>query len=258
MDKKVIFMDLDGTIIDHTINDVPASTKATIANLQAEGHLVVIATGRPPALFYNIEKTLNIDTYIAANGRFVKHKGTVLLQDYIAPHIVDAFVKDMESRNIDVGFETADDYVIHKKTSDIVSQFSKHFHLEEPKEIYNFHQSNNVLQMIMFTDNHQQEKTFKKYPELDFNISCRYGIDINAQGGMKEVGVDVLINHLNVKRENTIAIGDGYNDIGMIKHVHIGIAMGNACQPLKDVADMVTDSANQDGIEKAIKKLNLL
>lgn len=251
-------MDLDGTIIDHIQNIVPSSTKKAIRKLQDNGHIVAIATGRPPSLFYGIEKTLNIDTYIASNGRYVVSKGQELLHDYIDKDVVERFINDMEQRGLDVGFETRHDYVVHSKNTTLVDDFSNHFHLHSPTVEKNYHKVNDVLQMILFTDNHNIKDIEQKYPELDFNVSCRYGIDINAQGGMKEIGIDVLQKHFDIPNEDIIAIGDGYNDIGMILRAHIGIAMGNACQPLKEAADYVTDSAQEDGIQNILKKLNII
>ncbi len=259
MSKKLIFMDLDGTIIDHKTNTILESTKRVIKNLQTNGHTVVIATGRPPCLFYDIDKTLNIDTYIAANGRYVKHQDKVLLNDALNPEIVNLFVEEMAQKGYDVGFETADKYVVNTISNDFVEKFSNHFHLPLPEVIENFHLSNDILQMILFTDDDNQIEYLKnRYPELDFNISCPYGIDINAVGGMKEVGVKLLTKYLGFPIKDTIAIGDGHNDIGMLEHANVGIAMGNAPKAVKDIADYTTKDSHQDGIEYILKKLKLV
>ena len=256
--RKVIFMDLDGTIIDHSINDVPKSTLKTIKQLKEQGHTLVIATGRPPCLFYGIEKTLEIDTFIAANGRYVSYKGKVIYADYIDPMIVSQFVNDMTSKNIEVGFESVDKYAIHHMFSDLPKLFSDYYHIELPMEIHNFHLKNNVLQMIIYYDKKDFSHISDKYPMLDFNVSCPYGIDINNIGGMKEVGMRKIIDITGVNARDTIAIGDGYNDISMIYEANIGIAMGNACAELKEQADYVTDTCNNDGFYKAFKHLKLI
>ncbi|MFP4287504.1 MAG: Cof-type HAD-IIB family hydrolase [Candidatus Izemoplasmataceae bacterium] len=257
--KKLIFLDLDGTIIDHVINDVPESTIRTIANLQKNNHKVIIATGRPPSLFYGVDKRLNIDSYIAANGRYVIYEGKELLNDYIDKTLVRRFVKDMNDAGYDVGFETKDDYAVNTKNTKFPDLFSDHFHLEYPKVIENFHIDSEILQMVLFTDNKDViENLSETYPELEFNLSCPYGIDVNLKGGMKDIGINIICNYLNVPISETIAVGDGYNDISMIKKAGIGIAMGNAREALKEVADYVTDDCTNDGIEKIMKKLELI
>ncbi len=258
MNKKLIFMDLDGTIIDHSQDWIPPSTKRAIRRLKENGHTVVIATGRPPCLFYGIEETLDIHTYIAANGRYVVHDGTVLLNDGIDRDLVKNFVETMDAEGLEIGFETETDYVVHRIRTNLPQKFSDHFHLESPQEDANAYQEKTILQMILFTEEHDLVPLSERFPELSFNVSCPYGIDVNQSGGMKEVGMRILKRHLGVKHEDTIAIGDGHNDIGMIQEAHVGIAMGNACDELKAVADDVTDDCHKDGIEKAFIKLGLI
>lgn len=257
--KKLIFLDLDGTIIDHVINDVPESTIKTINQLQKNGHKVIIATGRPPSLFYGIDTRLNIDAYIAANGRYVVYEGKELLNDYIDKRLVRKFVKDMNDRGYDVGFETKEDYAVNTKNTSFPDLFSDHFHLEYPKVVKDFHVDSEVLQMVLFTDEgHLTEALSLEYPALEFNLSCPYGIDVNLKGGMKDIGINIICNYLNIPIEYTIAVGDGYNDISMIQKAGIGVAMGNARDALKKVADYVTDDCTNDGIEKIMKKLGLV
>ncbi len=258
MNKKLIFMDLDGTIIDHSQDWIPPSTKRTIQRLKAAGHMVVIATGRPPCLFYGIEKTLDVHTYIAANGRFIKHQGETLLNEGIDQPLVKRFVETMDKEGFEVGFETETDYIVHRIRTDLPEKFSNYFHLESPREDSTAYQKQSILQMILFTENHALAPLLERFPEFSFNVSCPYGIDVNQAGGMKEVGMRMLRAYLDVKAEDTIAIGDGFNDIGMIKEAALGIAMGNACDELKAVADEVTDDCDKDGIEKAFKKLGMI
>jgi len=256
--KKLILMDLDGTIIDHSINDVRESTKIAIKRLKDAGHIVAIATGRPPSLFYGIDKTLNIDTFVAANGRYVEHQGQALYEDYIDPVIIEQFVDDMSSKKIDVAFESLSIYAMHEKNSELVDKFNEHFHLENPKVIPNFHKNNNILQMVMFDRTQNLNDLNEKYPSLDFNIASPYGVDINAKGGMKEIGLKVLAQHLGFDMKDTIAIGDGFNDVSLIQSAGFGIAMGNGCEPLKKAADFVTDNCEDDGLFNAFKKVNLI
>ena len=256
--SKAIFLDLDGTIIDHENNHIPKSTKRTIKALQDAGHTVVIATGRPPVLFYDIDTTLNIDTFIASNGRYVEHKGTVLHHDFIEKDVVKRFVSRMEKANIAVGFESNKRYAVTDPDDEMVKKINAHFHLKRPEKDPTFHEREDVLQMVMFTDDHDTAELKKAFPALDFNVSCPYGVDINAQGGMKEIGMKVVCDYLNIACEDTIAVGDGYNDITMVKQAGIGIAMGNACDALKRVADIVTLPASKDGIEAVFKQLKLI
>jgi len=253
-----IFMDLDGTIVDHTSHTVPSKTREALRRLHNRGHHLVLATGRPPSLLKNFIEDLGFSTFIAANGRFVSHHGRVLHQDTIPNYIVSHLVDDLHNRGIDVAFLSSKQYAMHEKNSDLPDRFSEIFDIPKPKIIRDFHRHNPILQMVMFYEGKDFDKIAQNYPSLDFNISCDFGIDINRRGGMKEQGMNILVDKLGFSRKNTIAIGDGYNDISLVREAGIGIAMGNACEPLKAVADFVTDSVENDGLFKAFDRLNLI
>ena len=258
MNKKIIFFDLDGTLIDHEINGIPHSTKKTIKELKKRGHHIAIATGRPPGLAYQYVEELEINTLIASNGRYVKYGSEVIKADYIDYQTLVRFENEMHKLGYDLAFESENEFVVNRVSNDLVYKFCDYFNLDYPKADESFHLNYPILQIVMFFGESDFSFIAEKFPELSFNRSCPYGIDINKANGMKEVGVQAVLDYLNFDHKDVIAVGDGYNDISMIKMAAHGIAMGNACQALKDVADSVTDSCNQDGIYKAFKKLHLI
>ena len=76
--------------------------------------------------------------------------------------------------------------------------------------------------------------------------------------GGKNKGIDAIINHFGIKLEETMAFGDGGNDIDMLKHAGIGVAMENARDDVKEIADFITTSVDDDGITNALKHYNVL
>lgn len=257
MDKKYIFLDLDGTLIDHETNDIPASTIEAIKKAQEEGHELFICTGRIPALFKGVEKRLGIDNYVAANGKLVMLHGEILRNQYMTDKYVDEFVKYVYSQNIDVAFESFDAYVLNSHFSEITNQFLDTFHLEVSDVVNNYHKKNKIYQMnLMYTDDFTHLKD--KFPHFHFSQANQYGLDVVEGDGMKEEGVKAVIEKMQVDIKDTIAIGDGYNDISMIEYVNVGVAMGNANDQLKEKADFVTDDVTNDGIYNAFLKLGLI
>ncbi len=256
--KKYIFLDLDGTIIDHKSNSVPESTKKAIKELQKNGHEVIISTGRPPSLFYNIDKELNINSFIASNGRIAVYNKKVILKQPIEKEIVKNLADLAEENKIDLAFESATDYVLNSKYTNLSVKFSDVFHIQHPKVKKNYYLENDVYQMILFYTKDDYRKFEAIFPSLSFHYSNEYGIDINEKGGMKELGIKAIIDFLNIDLKDTIAVGDGFNDISMIQYAHLGVAMGNASKDVKKAADLVTDSVDNDGIYKLFKKLKLI
>ena len=81
-----------------------------------------------------------------------------------------------------------------------------------------------------------------------------YFIEIVPKGVDKAASLEKMLPIVGIPREDCIACGDGFNDIGMIKFAGIGVAMGNAQQVVKDAADMITLTNDEDGIIPVIKK----
>ena len=76
--------------------------------------------------------------------------------------------------------------------------------------------------------------------------------------GAIAAGIQLMTKHFNIPLECAMAFGDGGNDIPMLQHVPYGVAMGNACEELKSVADYITESVDEDGIENALRHFGLI
>jgi Cof subfamily protein (haloacid dehalogenase superfamily) len=251
----LVFLDLDGTTLDA---GKPAPfVIETIADLKANGHLPVIATGRTPHLLYGIEKTLGIDSYIAANGGYISYHGQAVYTNFIKPETIERMIAYAERLKTDLVFESVDGYVAYSKRSQLVDQFSDIFQIEYPVVEPDYHKTHPLLAMIVFEDEHIEE--FRQgFPELVFNRSNRFGYDVNPAGGLKAEGVEWLIRYLNYPQEDVYAIGDGYNDISMLSTVKHGIAMGNAYPETKAAAIYVTTSVKEGGVRDALLHYGLI
>ena len=82
--------------------------------------------------------------------------------------------------------------------------------------------------------------------------------DVTAKGDTKQKGIDEIIRYFDIKLEDTMAFGDGGNDISMLRHAAIGVAMGNANDDVKETADYITTSVDEDGIQKALKHFGII
>lgn len=82
--------------------------------------------------------------------------------------------------------------------------------------------------------------------------------DVTAKGDTKQKGIDEIIRYFNIKLEDTMSFGDGGNDISMLRHAAIGVAMGQAKDDVKAAADYVTAPIDEDGISKAMKHFGII
>jgi len=258
MHKKYVFIDLDGTILDHSTKTIPKSTTEAIRLAKENGHEIIINTGRPPCLFYGIDKELGVESYVAANGRFAVHNGEVILNKTMHVETIKRVIEYAASLKVDLGFQGLKEFTIQTNFDTIYKDFSNNFHLHIPELNPDFYLSNDIYQMTLYTYFDDYSELRRLFPSLNFAYSCKYGIDVNSSGGLKEMGIEAFKVKYNIPDEDIIAIGDGHNDISMFQYVHTSVAMGNAHEDVKKHATLVTADVSDNGFYKAFKTLKLI
>ena len=103
-----------------------------------------------------------------------------------------------------------------------------------------------------------EKELAKKVPNCTFTRWSDFGVDIISKDGGKVIGIQKVLEHYGIKREELIAFGDGENDLDMIQFAGIGVAMGNAVAETKAVADYVTTAIDDNGIWNACKHFGLI
>lgn len=264
MDKKIIFLDLDGTLTNDEKKVTPLTQKALL-EMQKAGHIVVLASGRPTPGILTVAKAVELEKFggyiMAFNGGKIINAKTnevvfeqVLDRKYISPLLKYAKENDIglityDDKRIIVGTRM-DKYI---ETESFINKIPVY---ETDMEEYVTYNPNKLLMTASpeIAAKHEQILAQKYKNQLSISRSADYFIEIMPKGIDKAASIEVLINKLKITRENTIACGDGYNDISMVKYAGIGVAMENAVDEVKQVADYVTDSNNEDGIAKVVEK----
>lgn len=255
---KYIFIDFDGTIMDSHNGLIPKSTFEAIALLQEKGHQVIITTGRNIFLLEEYPRLLNIHWVSGSNGRFLT-KDLIHLeyQDPIPSEAVKDLIKTLRNHQIDYVLSTHNAYVTHQKYGSSIDLFSEHFKMLYPEIKQDFDDYNHIFQINVFSNQPIPQEVLKSTP-LSFLRASHHGYDVTMGTALKEKTLAYVEKSMGLSREDIIAIGDGLNDKGMIQYAGTGIAMGNASDEVKQVADYVTDSIENDGLIKAFKHFNLI
>lgn len=115
-----------------------------------------------------------------------------------------------------------------------------------------------VFQLVAFFTKEQENAIMAAMPHCEATRWNPLFSDIIPKGSSKQVGVDRMLDYFGISLEESMAFGDGGNDVLMLKHVGIGVAMGNAEDEVKLAADYVTDSVDEDGIEKALRHFGVI
>ena len=112
----------------------------------------------------------------------------------------------------------------------------------------------NIYQINLFCEDKYLDIYKKETKDVTYSRLDNYGYDIYAINQTKATGIKHLIDHLGIDQKDTIAFGDGHNDASMVRYAGIGVAMENAVQDLKDIADEITLSNEEDGIAVSLYK----
>ena len=248
---KAVFLDIDGTIIDNGrgVPKVTDNTKKAIRMLQEKGIFVFIASGRSKCMLPLDIKNLGVDGFILTNGAYADFHGTKLLTHHIAHETIDVIKKSCEETN-SVYFLVTQTWIYTKDINNELAQnFIKSWGLpdcykNEDKE------RDYYIALAVCPDSEACDKLQEKIegvckPKRHQNFNS---FDLDALHLSKGKGVKEVLSILNIDRAEAIAFGDGHNDIEMIKSVGCGIAMANAVDDLKKVADDMCGSVTEDGI----------
>lgn len=258
MEQKVIFFDIDGTLLNHE-KELPASTKESVFKLKEMGHIVAIATGRAPFMFADLRKELGIDTYVSFNGQYVVLNGEVVYRN------------SLDKASLLKLTETAMDNehpVVYMDHEDMKANVPEHPHIDEsigtmkldvhPTHDPDYHVGRELYQTLLFCEEKEEQKYVEQFKDFDFVRWHPVSTDILPKGGSKAIGIDKIVAKLGFAKEQVYAFGDGLNDVEMLTEVHNSIAMGNGVEEAKSAAKIVTQSVEDDGIYHGLKKAGLL
>ncbi len=265
MDKKIIFLDLDGTLTNDEKKITP-KTKEALMDIQKRGHIVALASGRPTPGMGFIAKELELEKYggyvMSFNGGKIinwKTKETVFENTLDRKYLPDLI---RYARQNNLGLITYDN-----KQGLVATRVDPYVMLETVKinripafltDVVKYvdYNPNKCLYTVdpEFSEYHEKRLAEKFGDVLSVYRSTDYFIEIVPKGIDKAASIKVLIDKLNIPHENTIACGDGFNDLSMIKYAAVGVAMENAVDAVKESADYITASNNDDGIAKVVEK----
>ncbi|MGD7044313.1 Cof-type HAD-IIB family hydrolase [Jeotgalibacillus proteolyticus] len=256
--KKIIFFDIDGTLLDHD-KKLPASTKDAISRLKANGHYVAIATGRAPFMFEDLRRELSIDTFISYNGQYVEHNGEMIVSNPLHYDSLKQLTESAAVKNHPLVYMGKSEMKANVEEHDrITASFNslkiKSFPTHDPSY---FHMEE-IYQTLLFCEGNEEEAYDEKFEHFDFIRWHPQSVDVIPAGGSKAKGIEKVIEVLSLNMENVYAFGDGLNDIEMLASVGHGIAMGNGCNEAKEAADFTTAAVDKDGIAEGLKRAGLL
>lgn len=240
---RLLAVDLDETLLTKD-KRITKETKLSIARAEQAGVVVIFATGRGLERVENFLKELNLNNpMVLVNGAEVwKKPGQLWERHFINSEAIRTLYYIAEEAGAKYWGYNADG-LVHSSdwTEGMLDLDWLKFGIR--------HDDINVINKIK-----EQVKGLKT---LEVTSSAQTNLEMSAKGISKETGVRKVCKELNIKMKHVMAIGDNLNDFKLIQAAGLGVAMGNADDRLKEVADQITDTNEADGVAKAIQNFLL-
>lgn len=279
MEIKLVASDLDGTIIDRNNNIAPANFTA-IDKLHKNNIAFVVCTGKSYSVSKTVCKKLKADFGIFGNGAQIINlrERKELARKVLGPDEIDFCIKLARSQNLHIHFYTEDAIVTEElKYMDLRNYILKDDNSAELKffivptiEDFIEKEKPSIFSLVITSDGSMEEfeKTVhenifvstnlisKKEKYKDFIINKEYEyLNIAPDKINKNQGLNYLSKLLNIPHENMMAIGDNVNDLEMVKHSGIGVAVSDAYGDIKEIANYITENTVSTGaFAEAINK----
>lgn len=260
MKYKLLVLDLDGTLTNSK-KEITPFTQEVLLKAQQQGLHLVLASGRPTYGIVPLAKTLKMEEYggfiLSFNGGKVLEvkTGKVFYEQALPPDVIPLIYQ----RSYEAGLTILSyngKYILTENAEDKYVQYESFLTKMKVKETDDFL---NNLQMpadkclivgepedlVPLEEKLRQELGSR----LNVYRSEPFYLEVVPKGIDKAASLERLLERIQIKREEVVAIGDGYNDLSMIRYAGLGVAMANAQPPVKSNADQITKFTNdEDGV----------
>ncbi len=272
MNQKVVFLDIDGTLVGFD-NRIPDSTRRAVAEARARGHRMVVCTGRSSFQIAPTLLDLGFDAVVSSAGARVEAGGQEIFRQPIAADQRRRLFGYLEDHGYAYAGECGSHVVINQRCYDsLLETYASQHVINEVmlsiargavirQDVWN---DPDLLKVVYHWSPFTLEQT-RHDLRPDFHVvafSFQPGIgeagEISTTGVTKASGMQILLDHWGVDRCDSLAVGDGSNDLEMIEYAGVGIAMGNAIPELKALADDITSDIDADGVWQAFNRHGLL
>lgn len=281
MTKKVIFVDVDGTLV----NDdglVPDSARTAITKARDNGHQVYLCTGRSKPELYESILSIGFDGIIGAGGGYVEVDEKIIYHKKVADEDVVHMVNFFNEKQLDFYLESngglfasqnleahLDKLIYGDVENDPIAREKKVNNPHPFMESLTYGETNlyrTDVNKACFLENKAVpfEEIKNEFSGKFEVMHCTVPIFGDDSGELmvpnihKATAIELLLKHIGRNKKDTIGIGDGMNDAEMLTYCETGIAMGNAKEALKLLANEITASVDEDGLYASFEKHGLL
>lgn len=263
--KKLLVLDIDGTLVNSQ-KEITKKTRDAIIEIQRKGHVVALASGRPYSGMEQYAKAIELDGFggyaLSYNGGIILNCKTheVVYRNMIPRRYAKPIYEYAKENNI--GMVTyKDNFVVTGTPVDDYMKYEaklNHLNIRQVEDFVGYVDFDMVKCLLTaepdIAEVHEKKLAHMLGSELNVFRSEPYFIEITTKDVDKAKSLSILLDIIGMEQKSCICCGDGFNDLTMVKFAGLGVAMGNAQQIIKDNADYITASCDENGIVEVIDK----
>lgn len=256
---KAVFLDIDGTLVSFNTHRVPDSAVKAVQVLREKGIKVFIASGRHMQFINNLGD-MEFDGYITLNGSYCfAGRDTVIYKRGILDEDIRDLVHFLKTgEEFPCIFVREHDAFLNVDSKEVEKLLQMIDLATPPVKGVDEALCGGIFQLLAFFTPEQEKRVMEVLKHCEATRWTSVFADVIPAGGSKRVGMEKILNYYGIDREETMAFGDGGNDVPMLEYAGIGVAMGNAAKTVARSANFVTRSVDNDGVAYALKHFGLI
>ena len=254
---KIVFFDIDGTLFDHQTGRISDQTVHTLKCLRERSVKCCISTGRPPASLPDFGD-LHFDAMCTFNGSLCYTEDAVIHSSPIARADAERVMQNAAVLGRAVSIATRDRLAANGFDQDLADYYRLAAQELNITPDFDALCREDIYQIMVGCRAEDHPALVKGADGVKVAVSWDRAVDVIPAASGKGVAIGKILSHFGLDASQAMAFGDGCNDIEMIKTVGLGVAMGNAAEPLKAVADDICGPVSGDGIYHYCLALGLI
>lgn len=244
---KIVFFDIDGTLVDPATGRISANTHETLNRLRKKGIVLCIATGRAPISLPSFGD-FRFDAYCTFNGSLSYTHTDTIHSNPIPPRDVATVLKNAASLGRPISVATRShlaangidrDLADYYRLADLTLTVSEQFDAACREDVY---------QIMLGCRPADHSAILRNAPDVKIAVSWDRAVDVIPRSSGKGSAIHEILRYFHLEASQALAFGDSYNDVEMLQAVGTGVAMGNAPAQLKQIADDICGHVSEDGI----------
>jgi Cof subfamily protein (haloacid dehalogenase superfamily) len=254
---KAAFFDIDGTLLSFKTHLVSPGTIQAFEELHRQGIHTFISSGRPKVLIPPMP--VGFDGYVTMNGGYCFVENQVLLRNPIPQQETDRWLQYAEQENLCTMIFTEHEMFVNTHSNPVANAIRNQLEFQMPPLLPTRQMmGRETFQVIAIMPAERDNDVLQMLPHCRLPRWHPQFSDLVNADNSKATGIDSILHHYGIDRNECIGFGDGGNDIEMLDFCGIGVAMGNADDNVKAHADYVTTSVDDEGIANALRQLHII